>query len=137
MAEDPQESPIGKEASLEKVLYMLKERMKQGKTFVAPQRIMAGDKFVGMQLIVIDPITPGEVGKVEMKIRLVVQIFVQTKTIEAQTEQNFIAYAIQAIAVAEFLEETKAARTAEEEVDKAITGAADKIEKFPTPPAKA
>jgi hypothetical protein len=110
---NPDKSPIPVEASLDEVFAEIKARMKLGLSFHPPVRLAAGDQYNGMQLILTDPPAPPGIA-IAAKTQLVVQIYTDLSDPVAQTDQNFIGYAIQAAIVSEFMEDAIAERAAKQ-----------------------
>lgn len=122
--------PIPVEATLDEVIAEIKARLVKGLQFHAPVRVAAGQNFGGMQLVITQPPSPAAPnGKDE----LTIQIYTDLADPVAQTDQNFIAYAIQGLAVSEFMDEAIAARAAKaaEAKPEVASGDVDNVTDFP------
>jgi hypothetical protein len=104
---DPAANPFPVEATIDQVLSEIKTRLKAGIQLHPPVRSMAGDKFAGMQLLMIDAPPPPGV-QAQPKTRLVVQIITDLDDMAAPADQNFLAYGVMALVFSSFMEDTKA-----------------------------
>src|SRR5580693_2312187 len=95
------ETTIPREASLDEVIDRAYDLLKAGKAMHAPIRATAGDEFAGMRIYLTEPQQPQ--GS-RPKALLVISIFTDLSSPSAQTDQNFLAYSIQALIVQTFID---------------------------------